>query len=93
MIFRTVGAALALAVSASAIAQGAATLAVPDEATIPAGPMGDAIKRGRLILTDTKRQLPGNVGNGLNCTSCHLNGGTVPYASPWVGLTLSLIHI
>lgn len=88
MIFRTMGAALALVASTSAIAQGTpATLAVPDEATIPAGPMGDAIKRGRLILTDTKRQLPHNVGNGLNCTSCHLNGGTVPYASPWVGLT------
>lgn len=85
---RKLGAALALAFSTSALAQATpATLPVPDEATIPAGPMGDAIKRGKLILTDTKRQLPRNVGNGLNCTSCHLNGGTVPYAAPWVGLT------
>lgn len=88
MLFRTVGAALALVASSAAFAQ--ATLVkmpVPDEATIPAGPVGDAIQRGKLILTDTKRQLPHNVGNGLNCTSCHLNGGTTAYASPWVGLT------
>lgn len=59
---------------------------LPDEASIPKGPMGDAIKQGKLLLTDTRKQLPHNVGNGLNCTSCHLNAGTTPYASPWVGL-------
>jgi len=26
-------------------------------------------------------------GNRLACTSCHLNGGTKPYAAPFVGLT------
>jgi thiosulfate dehydrogenase len=79
MTLHKLGAALALVIGTSAFAQTApATLPVPDEATIPAGPMGDAIKRGKLILTDTKRQLPHNVGNGLNCTSCHLNGGTTP---------------
>jgi len=59
---------------------------VPDEASIPKGSMGDAIKRGKTLLTDTHKQLPKNVGNGLNCTSCHLNAGTTAYASPWVGL-------
>ncbi len=84
---RQLSTALTLGVSAFTFAQTPDALPVPDEANIPAGPMGDAIKRGKLILTDTKRQLPQNVGNGLNCTSCHLNGGTVAYASPWVGLT------
>lgn len=60
---------------------------MPNEASIPTGPMGDAIKHGKTLLTDTRKQLPRNVGNGLNCTSCHLSGGTTAYAAPWVGLT------
>lgn len=31
--------------------------------------------------------LPGHVGNALNCSSCHLNGGTVAEAAPYVGLS------
>ncbi len=57
-------------------------LVVPDEASIPTGPVGDAVRRGKQLLTDTHKQLPKNVGNGLNCTNCHLNGGTTAYASP-----------
>lgn len=48
--------------------------------------MGDAIRYGKRILTDTQTHAKEYVGNGLNCTSCHLNGGTTPYAAPWVGL-------
>lgn len=52
----------------------------------PSGPVGDAIRQGHKILTETRVMLPGNVGNGLNCTSCHLDGGTKPHAAPWAGL-------
>ncbi|KJK25291.1 cytochrome C [Burkholderiaceae bacterium 16] len=84
----TAAMALLAAVSAPALSQPATVaMPVPDEASIPKGPMGDAIKRGKVLLTDTHKQLPRNVGNGLNCTSCHLNAGTTAYASPWVGLT------
>jgi thiosulfate dehydrogenase len=58
----------------------------PAEATIPKGPEGDAIKLGKLLLTDTRKQLPKNVGNALNCSNCHLNAGTVAFAGPFVGL-------
>lgn len=58
----------------------------PLDASIPSGPKGDAIKHGKLLLTDTRQRLPNNVGNGLNCTSCHLAGGATPNASPWVGI-------
>jgi len=68
-------------------AQGEAAFSVPDPASIPKGPVGEAIQRGKALLSDTRKMLPANVGNGLNCTSCHLNGGTVAYAAPWVGLT------
>jgi len=80
--------ALLAAISMPALSQPQAVpMHVPEESSIPQGPMGDAIKRGKELLTDTHKQLPRNVGNGLNCTSCHLNGGTTAYASPWVGLT------
>jgi len=58
----------------------------PAESTIPRGPEGDAIRLGKLLLTDTRKQLPDNVGNGLNCSNCHLNAGTVAYAAPFAGL-------
>jgi thiosulfate dehydrogenase len=63
-----------------------APFAVPADSTIPAGPDGEAVKLGRALVTDTRRQLPENVGNGLNCSSCHLGAGTTPLAGPFVGL-------
>lgn len=42
--------------------------------------------RGMRLMTETKALLPENVGNGLNCSSCHLNGGTVANGSPFVGV-------
>ena len=69
----------------------AAQTAAPDfkaplDASIPSGPKGLAIQEGKKLLTDTRRLLPNNVGNGLNCTNCHLDAGTSANASPWVGI-------
>lgn len=61
-------------------------LTAPDPATIPDGPVGDAVRRGQLLVTRTREELPDHVGNGLHCTSCHLQGGTVANAGPWVGI-------
>ena len=47
----------------------------------------DQLVLGMRLMTETKDLLPENVGDVLNCTSCHLNGGTVANASPFVGLT------
>jgi thiosulfate dehydrogenase len=41
--------------------------------------------RGRAILLATRDSLPRNVGNGLRCASCHLDGGLRANAMPWVG--------
>ena len=46
----------------------------------------DQLIYGMRLMTETKALLPNNVGNGLNCSSCHLNGGTVAMASPFVGV-------
>ncbi len=59
---------------------------LPDETSIPVGPAGDAIKLGKALITDTHKLLPANVGNGLNCSNCHLAAGTTPGAAPYVGL-------
>ncbi len=53
---------------------------------IPSGPMGEAIRYGEQVLSHTQVYAKKYVGNGLNCTSCHLNGGKTPFAAPWVGL-------
>jgi len=61
-------------------------LRAPDEKTIPGGPVGAAIRYGKKVLTETQSYAKAYVGNGLNCSSCHLDAGRKAYASPWVGL-------
>ena len=63
-----------------------APFAPPDESAIPAGALGDSIRLGQRVLTQTQVYAKGWIGNGLNCTSCHLNGGRTPNAAPWVGI-------
>lgn len=60
--------------------------AVPHASTIPAGPVGDAVRRGRALLEHTKDSLPRFVGNDLRCTSCHMDGGMRKDAMPWIGV-------
>ena len=43
--------------------------------------------RGMRLHLETRDLLPGHVGNQLNCTSCHLNAGTVADGSPFVGVS------
>jgi thiosulfate dehydrogenase len=60
---------------------------VRPESEIPAGPEGERIRRGLQLAGNTERLLPAHVGNGLRCTSCHLQSGRVANAGPWVGLS------
>ena len=69
-----------------AIAGKVVPLRIPDEKTIPNGPLGAAIRYGKKVLTETRTYAKGYVGNGLNCSSCHLEAGRKAYASPWVGV-------
>ncbi len=63
-----------------------APLSPPADSAIPVGPLGDAIRHGAKVLNQTQTYAKPYVGNGLNCTSCHLNGGRTAYASPLAGL-------
>lgn len=60
------------------------SLAPPDTA-IPVGPFGTSIRRGRALLVATRDSLPGHVGNGLRCVSCHLDEGRRAQGT-WVGV-------
>ncbi len=59
---------------------------VPAPQSVPDGALGDAVRLGLSIVNATQSTAKAYVGNGLNCASCHLNGGTVPYAAPLAGL-------
>jgi thiosulfate dehydrogenase len=56
------------------------------DSAFPNTPMGRAARRGRAILAATRDSLPEYVGNGLRCTSCHLDDGRRPHAMPWLGV-------
>ncbi|MEO7043321.1 MAG: c-type cytochrome [Gemmatimonadaceae bacterium] len=69
-------------VDSNAVRANAAAHAV----TFPAGPEGLAAKRGFAILAATRDSLPGYVGNGLRCFSCHLDNGNRPNSIPLTGV-------
>lgn len=56
------------------------------DSTIPAGPLGESIRRGRALMLATRESLPENVGNRLRCTSCHLDEGRRANSMPWTGV-------
>lgn len=88
--FAGVGALLALAAVAApkpTAPSRKAPFHLARESTIPQGPEGDGIRRGLQLVSRTEQELPGHVGNGLRCASCHLGAGRVQYAGPWVGIT------
>lgn len=60
--------------------------AAPRFAAMLDNPHSQQLIYGMRLMTETKALLPGNVGNSLNCTSCHLDGGTVAKGSPFVGV-------
>ncbi len=58
----------------------------------PETPEGKLAAYGKLLITETYAQIGPEsknpiTGNHLACVSCHLNGGTKPFAAPYVGLT------
>ncbi|WP_232239915.1 c-type cytochrome [Pseudomonas alkylphenolica] len=63
------------------------TFDTPRLADLLMAPNADQVIRGMRLHLQTKALLPDNVGNALNCTSCHLNAGTVADGSPFVGVS------
>jgi thiosulfate dehydrogenase len=59
----------------------------PRFAALTADPNASQLIHGMQLMTETRARLPQNVGNDLNCSSCHLNGGTVAGGSPFLGIS------
>ncbi len=79
---------LSLGISgALAVGPSPVPLAPPAANSIPAGPLGDAIRLGQSIVIDTQTRAKAYVGDGLTCANCHLDAGRTAYAAPLAGLT------
>jgi thiosulfate dehydrogenase len=50
-------------------------------------PNAEQLVRGMRLNFETRTVAPNKVGDQLNCTSCHLNAGTVADGSPYVGIS------
>lgn len=61
-------------------------LNAPPESAIPEGPLGEAIRLGRQVFTNTPVHAAAYSGNALSCSSCHLEAGRAANASPMAGL-------
>lgn len=64
--------------------QQVASYVVPEDRDILAEANAGQIIHGKRLLAETARLLPDNVGNGLNCNSCHLADGKVANANPYI---------
>jgi thiosulfate dehydrogenase len=60
--------------------------APPSPETIPGSQLGEQIRLGYQIVVNTQKYARAYVGNRLNCTNCHLDGGLNPNAASFVGL-------
>lgn len=60
----------------------AGSFAPPPLSAIPAGPAGDAIRRGMAIFDDPGSNASAYVGNAMACKNCHLDSGRRPNSSP-----------
>jgi thiosulfate dehydrogenase len=60
---------------------------VPRFAAMLTRPNAEQLIYGMRLMAETKAMLPDHVGDSLTCNSCHLVGGTVAHASPYVGLS------
>jgi len=58
----------------------------PAESSIPHGPLGDSIRLGRLLFTQTPLYASEHIKAKINCSDCHAAGGMQPFASPVVGV-------
>jgi thiosulfate dehydrogenase len=54
----------------------------PAESSIPEDPYGDMVRLGRAIFTHTQENAIAYVGNGLNCSNCHLDAGRLANSAP-----------
>ena len=62
--------------------QAAVPFIPPSAADAPDDPLGEAIRLGEKLMTNTATHAPQYVGNGLVCSNCHLDAGRKAGAAP-----------
>lgn len=75
----------AIATSASGNAgadRGLARFTPPPESAIPDNAFGAMVRKGERIFNHTQKYAGAYVGNGLNCSNCHLDAGRRPDSAP-----------
>lgn len=63
----------------------AASFVPPAESELPDNAYGKMVRAGYALFVDTKRLAPQYVGNGLNCSNCHLDQGRMAHSAPLWG--------
>jgi thiosulfate dehydrogenase len=83
-------AALILSACSGGSAQQPQSAAAPqtafDDAALPSGPQGDAIRYGRELILNTRRHLKPYVTANMDCAACHVAAGTKPRGGSFVGI-------
>jgi len=64
-----------------------ALFAPPSPDTIPGNLRGEQIRLGYEMVVNTQEYGKRYIGNALNCTNCHLDGGLNPNAASFVGVS------
>jgi thiosulfate dehydrogenase len=57
----------------------------PPLSAMPSGPFGAEVKLGENIFRHTTEYAHGTIGNSLNCSNCHLDGGRLAGSAPMWG--------
>jgi len=60
------------------------TYVIPPDRDILKQPSAPEIMHGKRLLNETARLLPDNVGNGLNCNSCHMGQGKMDNVASYI---------
>ncbi len=72
--------------AASAAETARAPLSPPAPEAVPDGALGELVRYGERLLSDTRHAGQAFAKADLNCSSCHLGRGRVANAAPWAGL-------
>ncbi|TRX76799.1 c-type cytochrome [Pseudomonas mangiferae] len=54
----------------------------PRESELPDNAFGRLVREGHAIFVDTRNKAPAFVGNGMNCTNCHIEQGRKAGSAP-----------
>lgn len=65
--------------------RGKVTFIPPSEDKMPDGEYGRMVRLGKDIFTDTGTHASEFVGNGMNCSNCHLDNGRRAFSAPLWG--------